>query len=242
MNYRDLVQAQYELNDKLAGSDWLTNSFVDYKFAVADEVMELNRSMGWKPWWVKGERTVDNSNAQLEVIDILHFHISGMIKDMYNEPMYEGEDKEFLISNVARIIENLPTIEQLETEDLLKDFPNDDTLPLHYLAEVIDGGFVVATQMFLVLANYVGLSKEELFSFYLAKHTLNRFRNDHNYKGDKECMPAYQKIWSDGNEDNYYVMKYVRGLIKDGIKVSADSLYSSIEKQYAFFTGKSETV
>ena len=86
MNFKQIIEIQYSLNDQLAKKTWLNDPKVNMYQAILDEaVTELTVSAGWKPWWKKTETLTDIANCKLEIVDILHFHIGAALQ----EAMYE---------------------------------------------------------------------------------------------------------------------------------------------------------
>lgn len=98
MNFTQIVTKQYELNDLFSKKTWITDSRVSLLDAIADEARELAVSAGWAPWWKGGAQPeYDEANCQVEVIDIMHFHIGEAIK----ETQYD------LVSNAGEFRDNV---------------------------------------------------------------------------------------------------------------------------------------
>ena len=68
--YAAVNNSELKVND--LPNAWLAN----YSKAMAEEVKELDAELLWK-WWSKDE--IDIQNIRVELIDVLHFLISGMI-------------------------------------------------------------------------------------------------------------------------------------------------------------------
>ncbi|MFA5699260.1 MAG: dUTP diphosphatase [Sphaerochaeta sp.] len=90
MNFKQIVSNQYSLNDLMSKKTWLNNPNVDMHQAAVDEaITELVPATGWVSWWKKVEPQTDFYNCQLEVIDILHFHIGAAIQELMYETVYQ---------------------------------------------------------------------------------------------------------------------------------------------------------
>ena len=68
--YAAVNNSELKVND--LPNAWLAN----YSKAMAEEVKELDAELLWK-WWSKDE--IDIQNIRVELIDVLHFLVSGMI-------------------------------------------------------------------------------------------------------------------------------------------------------------------
>ena len=68
--YSDVNNGALKVND--LPNTWLSN----YSRAMHEEILELDEELLWK-WWSKDE--IDIQNIRVELIDILHFLVSGMI-------------------------------------------------------------------------------------------------------------------------------------------------------------------
>lgn len=260
--YQEIVTMQYDVNTRINGDAWLKDSDkYDFLSAIRDEVVELATSAGWRPWWKAGEVSeLDMENAQLEIVDIYHFHISELLQSSYldiaflQEQIEDGEltlddvdgledfewvgdfstflanPRDRLIKHVASILAHNSTMAQHSNEI------NAYRTLHHYLGSVLSFGSENATADLFTMAHAYGLDANLFNALYIAKNALNRFRKDNNYKGDKEGMPPYVKHWADGKEDNYYVMAHVRTLLESGSDITLDSMYASIQSMYDFYT------
>ena len=85
MNFKEIVTKQYSLNDLFSKKTWLNNPSVNMYAAIQDESNELAVSAGWVPWWKGQEPSSDIPNCQVEVVDILHFHIGAALQEAQYE-------------------------------------------------------------------------------------------------------------------------------------------------------------
>ncbi len=251
--FETIVQMQYDLSNKLAGADWLTAvDRVDIGSALRDESTEAAKSAGWKPWWSKAKDETDFGNAQLEVVDKLHFLMQGLLQDQYAKI---GSDlvvgAEALSAEDATLFLVRPVAELMETtyNDNDGDTGQPETVVRKintFLGAYLFMGSESSLPYFWELCHSLSLNRDLLVSFYLAKNTLNHFRKAHNYKGDIEGAPPYVKHWvpaeyEDGviafpaREDNDLLMSYVRTALENGEVLTAASIYATLEKLYAHY-------
>lgn len=162
-----LCQMQDELNSYIHPA-WKDQDF-DWYEAIIDECGEIKGHLGWK-WWKKdyqvGMTDSNRKQIQLEVIDILHFLLSGLI-------------------------ETQPSPEEIATIFNGSIVPTNYTL-----ANAVDrmrfmacDGYYSAVQ-WSWMAQLVGLTEQEILETYTQKYVLNKFRQDHGYK-----TGSYVKIW-----------------------------------------------
>lgn len=242
----DIVRLQYDLSFKLAGPDWLENlARVDTSSAMRVEAGELMESAGYKSWWTKGEQPIDRENCVMEIVDIFHFLIQGLLQAHYTrvvltEPYIhdpkilthnEAISQKMLIEPVADfIIEGLridPELAGAAPKWSLVKAAN------KWLGKMLLDGPRASMAHFWAMCAVYGVDVPTLLTLYHAKNALNRFRKDNNYKGDMEGKPPYRKIWSDGREDNAHVMEVARKMASGGqSNTTADSMYAVIQALY----------
>ncbi len=79
--YSEVNNGALKVND--LPNAWLSN----YSRAMREEILEFDEELLWK-WWSKDE--IDIQNIRVELIDILHFLVSGMIcAGLTPEQVYE---------------------------------------------------------------------------------------------------------------------------------------------------------
>lgn len=242
----DIVRLQYDLSFKLAGQDWLENlDRVDTSSAMRVEAGELMESAGYKSWWTKGEQPIDRENCVMEIVDIFHFLIQGLLQAHYTrvvltEPYIhdptiltrnEAISQKMLIEPVADfIIEGLRIDDQLAAAAVKWSLVKAAN---KWLGKLLLDGPRASMPHFWVMCAVYGVDVPTLLTLYHAKNALNRFRKDNNYKGDMEGKPPYRKIWSDGREDNAHVMEVARQMASGGrSSTTADSMYAVIQALY----------
>lgn len=211
LQLQDQINSQVNPDWKSAGQDWPTAVFV--------ETAEMIESYGYK-WWKK--QTPDMDNVRLELVDIWHFFMSGIIEDAHlnNE----------LTKLPPNIFESMSAPQQEDVGELT----------FQYLSNFMSSCFTnqkygVACACFAQLCDRAELSWEQLYSIYIAKNALNAFRANNGYKEG-----TYKKIWLTDNidgdkEDNYFLMEHIKTL--DITKT--EDLY---EEVYNYLTAAYHTV
>lgn len=169
-----LAKLQDALN-KFIDVDWRTKRQPDdWGLAVTIEATELMDSYPWK-WWKNVNATPDFNNVKVELVDILHFALSGTMQ-------MSGKPQQAIPEDVLSTI--VPPL--AETANAVKTFRN-----VIYLAKI--HRFDVITEMVIASADDLEFN---LVGYYIAKHTLNYIRQLGGYKSG-----AYKKV-RDGVEDN----------------------------------------
>ncbi|QDH83443.1 deoxyuridine 5'-triphosphate nucleotide hydrolase [Achromobacter phage Motura] len=230
-NIRELLALQYATNDKLAPG-WLERSDVDFYSAIRDEAGELAVSAGWKPWWSKAESKLDRDNCKVEVVDLLHFHMSAVLRECFEQ---EGDELEDLSDEALKreLIESAADNFEYANYSSINPDRTDVQAVNDYLGDVLCMGAISSVPQLMALAERFGMIEAEFGLRYIAKNALNNFRKAHNYKGDIEGMPAYRKMWFDGQqEDNYYVTAYLNKQVENGKTPTYQQFYDAMEAMY----------
>lgn len=204
------VKSMFYLQDKLnrlIDEDWYSHKHWDFQRATMIELGELMDHYGYK-WWKKQEPNVDQ--CKLEVIDILHFHISDLIQSAVRSDQRYDTYAEDLAENLVMLdIDKSP----------------------ESIRSGIDGAICLAStknfnsKAFSFLMNAFEISPEELCDKYILKNTLNIFRANNGYK-----QGTYIKTW-DGKEDNEVLMEIFSNINKNSSDLSSD-LYKKLEETY----------
>lgn len=187
-----------EAHNRQIAENWRERGFEFYR-AVWIECAELLDHFGWK-WW-KGHQP-DLEQVKLEIIDIWHFGLS--------ELMLEEFDPELAVR-----------IERRLAEPHAKDFRTS----VESMAEATLASRGFRLEPFLDLMCSLPMDFEELFSIYVGKNVLNRFRQDHGYVSGE-----YVKSWR-GREDNEHLVELVAGLSVNS-EDFAEQLYTALEERY----------
>lgn len=146
----------------------------DWGLAVTIESTELIDSYPWK-WWKNVNATPDFKNVKIELVDILHFSLSGNMQ-------VDGQKLAAIPEDVDRSI----TSPLSETQNAIRTFRH-----VIYLAKVHH--FETITEMVIEAAEDLDFN---MVAYYIAKHTLNYIRQLGGYKDG-----SYVKV-NKGTEDN----------------------------------------
>lgn len=205
-----MLRMQDEMN-KIVFPDWRERGLGWHRAIYVEAVEFLDHLGQWK-WWKKG--TPDLPQAQIELVDIMHFGMS-----LYMNNMNLPSDSEVLIdlmmcevSEVASVYDNPIEMTPDERHVLVDNFINRASAREFYLP-----GFVA------IMAQ-TGLSLDDLYVGYVGKNMLNRFRQDNGYKTGE-----YVKTWN-GREDNEVLHDIMQGLPNDENLPTA--VYSALQEAY----------
>jgi dimeric dUTPase (all-alpha-NTP-PPase superfamily) len=197
------VEKSFELQDKLnsiVNPDWKYANYPWYRAAWI-EAAELMDHAGYK-WWKNVDQEIDREQVLLELVDIYHFLVSDMIITK-NPPM-----------SVVNTYNRCKSLKIKDKEDILREvetfvsvcLETESVLPLDFCRLVVSFGFTI----------------ENILKWYIAKNTLNIFRQDNGYKTGE-----YIKNWS-GVEDNVVLAGYVT----PRESVEYDELYEFLSNSY----------
>lgn len=180
------LEVQNDVNVKMGGEEWV-DSDNEYITALHVETAECIESIGYE-WWKK--RTEDRANTLVELCDIFTFLISHSMQQNDVHTLLEGLNT-FTIydSDIAEIDKS---DREIEARYLLRSLTVD--------VEGYDSGYGLSQLARICLL--LDFSFKDLILTYLCKAKLNKFRTANGYKEGN-----YKKIWEDGKEDNYHMMK-----------------------------------
>ena len=167
---KEMMKIQNKLNNHL-DKKWMKK---DWNFSLASDVemVEAIEHYGWK-WWKHQECDIDQ--VKMELVDIWHFLLSGII--------VEKMDPERVKDALEEGFQNLNDY----------DFIRKTTMFLKYHT------FVRKIQVLAGCMDSIDMSFDELRTLYLGKSILNLFRWNNGYNDG-----TYIKVW-DGLEDNEYL-------------------------------------
>jgi dimeric dUTPase (all-alpha-NTP-PPase superfamily) len=201
---RTMLSLQEEINQKI-NLNWRAAHNPWYR-AIWAECAELIDHIGWK-WWKKKEPNIDQ--VKMEIIDIWHFGLSAVLEQ------YDSLDASALV--LSEKITSLEKTELLSAEDLIKCTEKLASRSLETRSFDADS--------FAQLMHGAGLSLAEIFTIYVQKNVLNRFRQDHGY-----AQGTYVKIW-DGREDNEWLVE-LAAEIDDQDPLYPSHLYKALVECY----------
>ena len=174
----------------------------DYYRAIWVECAEMLDHFGWK-WWKKQEP--DINQVKLELVDIWHFALSelirsGQLNESLGEELAKVESVKATPETFRNAVESL-AISSLQSRSFqMSDFTNAmRTLPMDL---------------------------KELFSLYVGKNVLNRFRQDNGYKEG-----SYRKLWA-GREDNEHLIEILESVSAEPEQMF-NTIYQQLDQRYS---------
>jgi len=195
-----MVNLQNTMNSKV-NPDWTDAGYEWYR-ALWVECAEMLDHHGWK-WWKHQECDVEQ--VKLELVDIFHFGLSMAIispTDTVTDFIEDFED--YMQTHAVAIGDFCTNLEALAGAALV--------------------GRVFDIASFANCMDLIGMDFDELYKLYVAKNTLNMFRQSAGYKEG-----TYIKVW-DGKEDNEVLMELVANLPAD--EMLQLSLYTELHLEY----------
>lgn len=181
---------------------WRDNDH-NWRLAIFVESAELMDHLAWK-WWKAGEG--DIAQARMELIDIVHFHMSDMLQQDTTGLHVEADSVCLLATD--------PDAKPLEYVGL------EDVVPLLHTLSLEARSMAIA-QIRVML----GMTFDDMYKMYVGKNILNEFRQSHGYKEG-----TYNKIWG-GEEDNE-VLASLLDNIGDAESELIPYLYTQLEAKY----------
>lgn len=212
-----MLQMQDSLN-QLVFHDWRERRLAWHRAMYVEAAEFLGHLDTWK-WWKKG--TPDYPQANIELVDIWHFGLSWFI-ERFGQPT----DSEALETAVTRRVrEAAAKVAALSKSR--DDISNEDRHEQvdHLVAKA--GIRLFDTESFVRLVAYCGMDFDDLFHGYIAKNTLNRFRQ---LNGDKQG--TYPRLWA-GKEDNVHLDEIIQELSHLPPAELPDAVTSALAKRYA---------
>lgn len=199
---KQMAEMQNATNVQLVGVDW-TQRDNDFMLAVGMESVEIIDAVGWK-WW-KHIPDFDLAQVQLEIVDIWHFILGHKIREHHGD--LDACALDLMVEYSEFQHEHVPSIKVLKK----------------LASKAFDGQCDIS--LFILSCEHFGLDFEQLYSMYIIKNTLVKFRDDHGYK-----LPTYIKVWG-GKEDNVHLMECAAELDSTDINFR-DNLYAAMVKSY----------
>lgn len=211
--FDQIMKLQNEMNCIAASPTWIQDN-LDWPTAIHIEVSEAIEHFGWK-WWAK--QTLNIDQVKIEMVDLLHFVISGTFT--MKIPVTEIYD--IYMENVKREKTNMNPQDQAEWD--LQPIPAIFRYISHSATE---HQYLSSLHFLLDIARRIDFAMDDMFNMYIAKNALNRFRKANGYKEG-----TYQKHWDDGREDNDHLIDLLkvtdvsRPDLMDYIALQLDALY-----------------
>jgi len=223
---KEMLELQYKLNVDTNGDDWKNwvspnGKIINWKRCIYMETVEAIDSVSWKHWKdIKGG--IDSDNFRVEIVDVWHFLMSYLL-----EQMSMDDALKIVYKNIewGPFIEKLPTElneeNNLKLDDILLPY---EEMMAYSLIKTNSSEYIVDfVKSFFTCVKSSGMTFDDLYSLYIWKNVLNKFRQDNGYK-----EWTYKKIWSNGQEDNV-TMQYI---IKQNSNLSFEEFYTELQKEY----------
>jgi len=217
-----MLELQQELNDATNGLGWedgLTKNgkIIDWKRCTYLECAELIESYPWKHWKNIDARP-DYANIKIEAVDIWHFIMSQGLEDYKRGNLGSIET----LANNINSLANFSTF-SADIEEHFKDYYEQIAVVEVLIKTLFCGGSTEKLmEAFIDVAVQSGLNLDMLYTLYVGKNILNKFRQDHGYKEG-----TYIKIWN-GEEDNV-TMQHV---LEENDTITPEGLYKALEAAY----------
>ena len=216
-----MLQLQQELNDATNGMGWEKGftdkgKSIDWRRCSYLECAELIESYPWKHW-KNIEAKADDANIKIEAVDIWHFIMSEALQKYTLENLGS-------IEKLAESIKVLANFESFCAKSTATDknyYEQIETVERLIKVLFCEKNINKLMEAFIEVALQSGLNIDSLYSLYVGKNVLNKFRQDHGYKDG-----SYIKIW-DGKEDNIVMQS-----ILEKEAVTPQSLYEALTQAY----------
>lgn len=215
MNHSQMVTEMLQLQDsfnQVVNPQWRQAGYA-WARAVWVECGELMDHVGYK-WWKAAHP--DREQCLLEIVDIWHFVMS------HEMTLAPSEQVARDVTQLLAFAASRPHTEQTD-EDRRRCI---DRLAMRSAAFAAGDGASVLVE-FLELAQAFDLSMEALFTRYIAKNALNRFRQQHGYKSGH-----YIKQWQ-GREDNEVLSAVLAECLAEGPADLMTRVLDALEPLYA---------
>jgi dUTP pyrophosphatase len=179
--------------------NWVQNRDPDdWGLAITLESAELIDSYPWK-WWKSVNKPADIGNVKVELVDILHFSLSGTMQ-LHANPSNNKNGNGVSSEDQLKAWGLNPTIVAplMNTQNAIKTFRNVIGLAKFHKFDII-------TEQIIASAEDLGFN---LVAYYVAKHTLNVIRQLGGYKDG-----SYVKVSNvSGKEDNELLHDVISGV------------------------------
>ena len=210
----DKIEEMYRLQDKLNcdtnGSQWASSGVtkegrvINWLRCIYMETAEAIDSLNWKHW--KDIHSEDDiANLKVELVDIWHFMISEHIVRVGLDKAIEEAKRD--ITNVSQQADEVIADKFFFLEEVMRKAVNGDFPYIEFL-QAVD--------------KVEAFTMQDVYTLYIGKNCLNKFRQDHGYKDG-----SYVKMWN-GKEDNVYMQI----ALEENSDLGFESLYKKLESIY----------
>lgn len=220
----EMVKLQQELNDSTNGQGWESGvtkngKMIDWKRCIYMEAAELIDSFAWKHWKAINQEP-DWENIKIETVDIWHFVLSLLLQEykLQNRGSLENLAEHIVSKEGYKAFSSLDYRPEIDMYELIK-------MVEHMMFDVLKPeGFDLDALIndFFTMALHCGVNLQKLYTLYIGKNILNRFRQEHGYKEG-----TYIKVWN-GDEDNIVMLDIMAKNSEYGV----EELYQALEEVY----------
>lgn len=212
--FKEMFELQMKLNNDTNGEEWIQGKTnlgkkINWFRCIYMECAELIDSFPWKHWKdINSEPNIQN--AQIEVVDIWHFVMSQMIKDLGVEAAIQkaiGDYQRFM-NKIIKDQDYRRTSLMETTEELMAN-------ALY--------GLINPVIFFKIIYKIETFSIEKVYTLYIGKNCLNKFRQDNGYQ-----IGTYKKVWGE-KEDN----EVLKEILDANSEISYRELYSKLFQAYS---------
>ena len=217
-----MLKLQQELNNATNGLNWengitKNGKIVDWRRCIYIECAELIDSYPWKHW-KNIDATPDYENIKIEIVDIWHFVMSEALRVYKIDKLGTIEDIASMVTDMSEF-KNFSQDEKGEVLDIYEEMELvEDVIKTAFCKNDINA-LVIS---FLTMSSKLNLKLPELYSLYIGKNILNKFRQEHGYKDG-----SYIKIWN-GKEDNVVM----QNILNSNSSITPNELYRELEENY----------
>ncbi len=226
---RTLVEYQASANDVMSTA-WRTsgNTAIAYFRAANVELFESLIEIGYK-WW-KGEGAIDTAKVTQELVDALHFVLSDHIRTIMTKNEARGEEAalSFVVSSLVSIRE--PELKLIGAYAghrgalAISDLTIQDIIEQAMFQYLRDG--YASMGWLAILFERLEVQADQIFGYYLAKNTLNKFRTA-NGNGEG----TYGQIWAD-REDSDFLQDFVELSVENGDELNVEAITGFLTNTY----------
>jgi hypothetical protein len=220
----EMLELQDKLNTQTSWEnwkDWITNKWkiISWRRCIYMELAEAIDSVPWKHW-KNIEWKTDINNFKIELVDIWHFLLSEAIR-----LVWINEAKNIILANInEKYSLKLPVFWNKQENEMLNDYlkPYEDLFRISLEKEENLEYVDKLSRQFFICLDTSWMTFWELYSLYIWKNVLNKFRQNNWYK-----EWTYIKIW-DWKEDNVIMQE----ILDKNNWIWFNELYEELNKIY----------
>jgi dimeric dUTPase (all-alpha-NTP-PPase superfamily) len=217
-----MLELQQELNDATNGVDWengitKNGKKIDWRRCIYLEAAELVESYPWKHW-KNIDASPDYANIKIEIVDIWHFVMSETLR------LYKV-DSLGSIKDIAQVVSKMDGFKTFQDEHAKSELNSYEEIELvEEMIKILFCNSDINTLIisFLNMSSQLNLKLPELYTLYVGKNILNKFRQNNGYKEG-----SYIKVWNE-KEDNVVM----QNILDTQNEITPNELYDALEEAY----------